>query len=103
MTWDGTDVVSWDDELDWTAYGLVVIRSPWDYFDRVVEFCDWAAAVQQVTRIVNPADVIRWNSHKGYLLELAAKGVPTVPSRLIPGASVDATSSSPSARGTRSS
>ena len=84
-----TDVVSWDDELDWAAYALVVVRSTWDYFDRVVEFCDWAAGVEQVTRLVNPADVIRWNSHKGYLIEVAAKGVPTVPTRLIPGGSVD--------------
>jgi len=45
--------------------------------------------VQLVTRIVNPADVIRWNSHKGYLVELAAKGIPTVPTRLIPGESID--------------
>jgi glutathione synthase/RimK-type ligase-like ATP-grasp enzyme len=82
-------VVSWDDELDWAAYALVVVRSPWDYFDRVVEFYEWAARVQLVTRIVNPADVIRWNSHKGYLVELAAKGIPTVPTRLIPGESID--------------
>lgn len=82
-------VVSWDDELDWAAYALVVVRSPWDYFDRVVEFYEWAARVQLVTRIVNPADVIRWNSHKGYLVELAAKGIPTVPTRLIPGGSID--------------
>ncbi len=84
-----TDVVSWDDELDWAAYALVVVRSTWDYFDRVVEFCDWAAGVEWVTRLVNPADVIRWNSHKGYLIELAAKGVATVPTRLIPGGSRD--------------
>jgi len=83
------DVVSWDDEVDWAAYALVVVRSPWDYFDRVVEFFEWAAAVELVTRIVNPVDVLRWNSHKGYLVELAAKGVPTVPTRLIPGESVD--------------
>jgi len=83
------DVVSWDDEVDWAAYMLVVVRSPWDYFDRVAEFCEWVASVEQVSRIVNPADVIRWNSHKGYLIELGAKGVPIVPTRLIPGESVD--------------
>lgn len=85
-----TDVVSWDDELDWASYPLVVVRSPWDYFDRVAQFCDWAAQVQLATRLVNPADVIRWNSHKGYLLDMASRGVPTVPTVLIPGESVDA-------------
>ena len=83
------EVVAWDDELDWAAYRLVVVRSPWDYFDRVVEFCDWATRVDRVTRLVNPADVLRWNSHKGYLVELGARGVPTIPTRLVPAASVD--------------
>ena len=39
--------------------------------------------------LVNPADVLRWNSHKGYLAEFTAKGVPTVPTRLVPGPSTD--------------
>jgi glutathione synthase/RimK-type ligase-like ATP-grasp enzyme len=84
-----TDVVSWDEDRDWAAYELVVVRTPWDYFDRVTEFLDWAAAVERVTTLVNPVDVLRWNSHKGYLAELTAKGIPTVPTRLVPGDSVD--------------
>jgi glutathione synthase/RimK-type ligase-like ATP-grasp enzyme len=84
-----TEVVSWDEDRDWAAYELVVVRTPWDYFDRVTEFLDWAAAVERVTTLVNPVDVLRWNSHKGYLAELTAKGVPTVPTRLVPGDSVD--------------
>jgi glutathione synthase/RimK-type ligase-like ATP-grasp enzyme len=84
-----TEVVSWDEDRDWAAYELVVVRTPWDYFDRVTEFLDWAAEVERVTTLVNPVDVLRWNSHKGYLAELTAKGVPTVPTRLVPGDSVD--------------
>jgi glutathione synthase/RimK-type ligase-like ATP-grasp enzyme len=84
-----TDVVSWDEDREWAAYELVVVRTPWDYFDRVTEFLDWAAAVERVTTLVNPVDVLRWNAHKGYLAELTAKGVPTVPTRLVPGDSVD--------------
>jgi glutathione synthase/RimK-type ligase-like ATP-grasp enzyme len=84
-----TDVVSWDGDRDWGAYELVVVRTPWDYFDRVTEFLDWAAAVERKTALVNPPDVLRWNSHKGYLAEFTAKGVPTVPTRLVPGPSTD--------------
>jgi glutathione synthase/RimK-type ligase-like ATP-grasp enzyme len=84
-----TDVVSWDEDRDWGAYRLVVVRTPWDYFDRVVQFLDWALAVERRTTLVNPADVLRWNAHKGYLAELASKGVPTVPTRLVPGPSTD--------------
>jgi len=84
-----TDVVSWDEDRDWGAYELVVVRTPWDYFDRVTQFLEWAARVERETSLVNPADVLRWNSHKGYLAEFTAKSVPTVPTRLVPGPSTD--------------
>jgi glutathione synthase/RimK-type ligase-like ATP-grasp enzyme len=84
-----TDVVSWDEDRDWGAYELVVVRTPWDYFDRVTEFLAWAARVERQTALVNPADVLRWNSHKGYLAEFTAKGVPTVPTLMVPGPSTD--------------
>ncbi len=84
-----TEVVAWSDDRDWSAYALVAVRSTWDYFDRLPEFLDWVTRVDRLTHLVNPADVIRWNTHKGYLQELDAKGVPTVPTRLVPGTSTD--------------
>jgi len=83
------DVVSWDEDRNWGAYELVVVRTPWDYFDRLPEFLGWAAQVERQTALVNPADVLRWNSHKGYLAEFTAKGVPTVPTLMVPGPSTD--------------
>ena len=74
------DVVVWHDEVDWASYDLVVIRSTWDYFDRLEEFIDWADRVNTVSRIVNSPKVIRWNSHKGYLAELGEAGIPVLPS-----------------------
>lgn len=72
-------VVHWDAGGDWAAYDLVVVRSTWDYFDRLEEFLGWVDHVDSVTRIVNSPKVIRWNSHKGYLAELAARGIPVLP------------------------
>ncbi|KAB1942762.1 hypothetical protein F8271_11305 [Micromonospora sp. ALFpr18c] len=67
----------WDDpDVDWSSYDLVVLRSPWDYALRRDEFVTWAASVPA---LVNPADVVRWNTDKRYLAELSAAGVPTVP------------------------
>jgi glutathione synthase/RimK-type ligase-like ATP-grasp enzyme len=67
----------WDDAaVDWTSYDLVVIRSTWDYPPRRDDFTAWAASVP---RLANPADVVRWNTDKRYLCELAAAGVPVVP------------------------
>lgn len=71
------EVAVWDDpDVDWAAYDLVVLRSPWDYALRRDEFVAWAATVPT---LANPADVVRWNTDKRYLGELSAAGVPTVP------------------------
>ncbi|WBB75468.1 hypothetical protein O7602_08135 [Micromonospora sp. WMMD1128] len=71
------DIAVWDDPtVDWAAYDLVVLRSPWDYALRRDEFVAWARTVPALT---NPADVVAWNTDKRYLAELSAAGVPTVP------------------------
>ncbi|WP_346539484.1 hypothetical protein [Micromonospora sp. DPT] len=70
------EVAVWDDPtVDWAGYDLVVLRSPWDYALRRDEFVAWA---QTVPALVNPADVVRWNTDKRYLGELSAAGVPVV-------------------------
>lgn len=83
--------VSWDDpEADWERFDLVVIRSAWDYSERVAEFVAWAGWVARLTVLANPASVVRWNTDKRYLAELAAAGVPVVPTRyLAPGDPVE--------------
>lgn len=78
------EIVDWDDPgVDWSRYAVAVLRSTWDYVDRYAEFRDWLARVERCTRLLNPPDVLRWNTHKGYLLELAARGVPIVPTTLL--------------------
>lgn len=69
--------VVWDDpDADWSGYDLAVLRSPWDYVGRRTQFLDWAS---RVPRLANPADVAAWNTEKTYLAQLAAAGVPAVP------------------------
>lgn len=79
--------VHWDDpEADWAAFDLAVVRSTWDYCWRAEEFEGWLERCGKVTRVANPVGVLRWNMDKRYLGELAAAGVPTVPTRyLAPG------------------
>ncbi|WP_324789801.1 hypothetical protein [Streptomyces sp. H51] len=83
----GADAVFWDDaSVDWAAYDLAVIRSTWDYSWRAAEFTAWADRCAKATRLANPAEVVRWNTDKRYLGDLAAAGVPVVPTRyLAPG------------------
>jgi hypothetical protein len=66
----------WDAPVDWSAYDLAVLRSPWDYAPRREAFVAWA---DRVPRLANPAEVVRWNTDKRYLAALAASGAPTVP------------------------
>src|SRR3990172_4500052 len=58
------------------AAGLEPRLAAWDDPD-----VGWGAARPA---LYNPAGVLRWNSHKGYLLELARAGVPVVPTVLLP-------------------
>ncbi|MFC5186252.1 ATP-grasp domain-containing protein [Actinomadura harenae] len=71
------DPVVWNDpSADWSSYDLTVIRATWDYIDHRDEFLTWADALP---RVENPAPVLRWNTDKRYLRDLAGAGVPTVP------------------------
>ncbi|WP_320778113.1 hypothetical protein [Streptomyces sp. CRN 30] len=85
------EVVPWDDQgADWSAYDLVVLRSTWDYSWRSEEFTAWTERVAKVTRLANPAPVVRWNADKRYVGQLADAGVPVVPTRYIaPGEPVE--------------
>ena len=76
--------VDWDDDaIDWGSFDLALLRSTWDYFERLPEFLDWGARVAERTRLVNPLAVLRWNTDKHYLAELARAGVPVVPSTFL--------------------
>jgi glutathione synthase/RimK-type ligase-like ATP-grasp enzyme len=68
----------WDDPaVDWSGYDLVLPRATWDYAERRDAFLDWAASL---TRVLNPLPVLEWNTDKQrYLADLAAAGVPVVP------------------------
>jgi glutathione synthase/RimK-type ligase-like ATP-grasp enzyme len=77
--------VCWDDpEVDWGS-ALVAVRSTWDYDARREEFMAWATAVP---RLMNGVEVFAWNTDKAYLVELAAAGLPVVPTFVLDGAAV---------------
>jgi len=76
----GADVTiaEWDRPHDWSRFDIALLRSTWDYPQRLAEFFAWAEAVSQVTKLLNPLPVVKWSSDKHYLGDLAAKRVPTV-------------------------
>jgi glutathione synthase/RimK-type ligase-like ATP-grasp enzyme len=78
----------WDDPtVDWGAFELVVLRSTWDYAERRDEFLDW---IESLPRVLNPPDVVRWNTDKRYLDELAGLRLPVVTTLFLePGAQLE--------------
>ena len=74
------ELVGWDDpSVDWSAYDVAILRSTWNYTERLTEFLAWATRVSAVTRLVNPLETVVWNTDKRYLDDLAARGIPVVP------------------------
>lgn len=72
----------WDDPgVRWDDFDRVVIRTTWDYPHKHEAFLAWADALDG--RLENPARVVRWNSDKHHLADLAAAGIPTVPTRFV--------------------
>ena len=82
----------WDDpSVDWSHFDVAVLRSTWDYVDRIDEFLAWADRSRCATHLLNSPEVVRWNTDKHYLAHLECHGVPPVPTRFVePGADVDA-------------
>jgi glutathione synthase/RimK-type ligase-like ATP-grasp enzyme len=75
----------WDDpSVDWSRFDAVWIRSTWDYTAHHAAFLAWVDDVAAATELWNPASIVRWNSHKSYLLDLEAAGVAVVPTVVVP-------------------
>jgi hypothetical protein len=80
-------VLAWDDpgaQPGFASAGACVLRSTWNYVPNYARFLPWIDRCASLTALWNPAPIVRWNSHKKYLLELEAKGIPIVPTRYVP-------------------
>ena len=78
---EGVPLVWNDPAVDWASYDLVVVRTTWDYPNKIDAFLAWIDRVAAVRTLWNPASLIRSNTDKTYLRDLAARGVPIVPTR----------------------
>ncbi len=77
----GVPLVWNDPAVDWAAYEFVAVRTTWDYPNKVTAFLAWADGVAARRPLLNPAPLLRWNTDKRYLRDLADRGVPIVPTR----------------------
>jgi glutathione synthase/RimK-type ligase-like ATP-grasp enzyme len=78
------DTPSWDDaRVNWSRYDAALLRSTWDYVDRIDEFLQWCERCAGQTRLLNPPAMVRWNTDKHYFVHLAQTGIPVVPTRFV--------------------
>ncbi len=78
------EVVDWTDgTVDWDSHTLVVVRSAWDYPERLDDFLGWLDRVDAVTRIRNTPAMMRWSVDKHYLSNLQTVGVAVTPSTFV--------------------
>jgi glutathione synthase/RimK-type ligase-like ATP-grasp enzyme len=78
------ELVAWDDPAaDWDAPIPTILRSTWNYPLALDAFLAWIDRASAAAVLVNPPEVVRDNVHKRYLLALAARGVPVVPTTVV--------------------
>lgn len=74
----------WDEPGGLEDFDLVLPLVAWGYHFKQSH---WAALLDRLESeravTVNPVSLLRWNSDKRYLAELAMKGIPTVPTMLV--------------------
>jgi glutathione synthase/RimK-type ligase-like ATP-grasp enzyme len=80
----------WNDpDVNWSHFDAVLMRSTWDYFKHYPAFRQWLDQLPVPT--INNKALLRWNSDKRYLLELAAQGIEIIPTQIVPASQLQQT------------
>jgi glutathione synthase/RimK-type ligase-like ATP-grasp enzyme len=78
-------LIAWDDPTaDWDAPVPTIIRSTWNYALDPVGFEAWVARASRAAPLWNPRAVVLENADKVYLHDLEKRGVPIVPTMIVP-------------------
>ena len=76
IPWDSTSI-NWDD------FDAVIIRSTWDYQQKEkLCFKTLQSIEASSATLYNSLDIVKWNIHKRYLLELEKENISIIPTRL---------------------
>ncbi|MDO9187501.1 MAG: hypothetical protein Q7W13_15915 [Bacteroidia bacterium] len=67
-------------EVNWLDYDLVLIKAPWDYHEHITDFYNWLDMLNNASiPMLNPYEIIKWNSDKNYLKEISDSGLSIIP------------------------
>ena len=71
----------WDNpDVEWHDYDCALVRSTWDYTEKIEKFISFLGSLPSHTKLFNSKEVILKNYNKSYLFELEEKGFEIVPS-----------------------
>ncbi len=75
----------WTDEnVNWVNYDLVLLKAPWDYHEKIEAFYNWLDKLNNLSvQLLNSFKIIKWNSDKHYLKDIADKGLNIIPTLYI--------------------
>lgn len=75
----------WDDPaVDWTKYDIALLKTPWDYHQKIDAFKAWLDQMESLNiRLLNDYKIVRWNLDKHYLREIIADGFDVIPSAFL--------------------
>lgn len=74
--------VDWaDDSVNWGRFSAAIFRTTWDWSDRLPAFRSWLDGMP--APLLNDRRLAAWNLDKHYLVELAGRGVPIVPTHIV--------------------
>lgn len=74
------DHIAWTDNVNWDEYDVVIVRSTWDYFQRIEEFLAVLQSIEDSNAILyNSRNLIEWNMRKTYLRVVGQKGISVIP------------------------
>lgn len=74
-----------EERMDWSQYCMLIPSPALEYSHNYQALLSWLASLETMEKslVQNPTQVIRWNSHKSYLLALEQLGVNIPRTRLI--------------------
>ncbi|KKP46790.1 MAG: hypothetical protein UR39_C0008G0022 [Candidatus Woesebacteria bacterium GW2011_GWA1_33_30] len=74
----------WDGDVNWEDYSTIILRACWNYHLKRDDFLSWLES-QEATgkKILNPLNVVKWNTDKHYLLDLESRGVNIIPTQIL--------------------
>ncbi len=73
-----------DKNSNWEDYDLVLLKAPWDYHDHIIDFYNWMDHLKKLAiPMLNPYEIIRWNSDKHYLKDISEEGLSIIPTLFV--------------------